>query len=218
MDPEERNVAVAIPPIQPLWVPIATCLLQRLCPTTHPALALLSVAHSLPAEAVAGRPPAKLIGGGLRGPALPSGPLRHMAEGLQALGPPLDIGQGSLQPGSWSASAPLWGNPLLQLELRADQQQTIAWHAPSLPTPLPTATDPSTVFAAEQQVAIVRRHWATGWAYSPWSGHGCPASGGEAKVRPWQLPCMVLTSECSCLPRCMACLISGPRVTRWVRF
>ena len=137
--------AAAVTEPCPLWVPMAKALLQRRCPHVHPALTLLAASHASPLEAAAGRLPAQLVGGGLMGPALPVGPLSRMAVGLGALGPVADVAASPLQPGAWCALAPLWGNPLLQLELRLDQR-TVAWGAPPADEAL-------------------QRHWGTGFAH-----------------------------------------------------
>ena len=111
---------------QPPWVPLVTCMLTRLCPAVHPAFCLLGAIHASQEEVAAGRLPAQLVGCGGLGPTLPEGPLRRMAEGLRALGPASDVATGCLQPGPWCGAAPLWGNPLLQLELRGDQR-SVQW-------------------------------------------------------------------------------------------
>ena len=116
-------------PVKPLWVDLAACILSRLCPGTHPCFALLSASHASPDEAAAHRLPAQLVGRALLGPSLPVGPLSRMAAGLHALGAPGWMPEEPLQPGEWCASAPLWGNPLLQLELRSDQR-TVRWGQP----------------------------------------------------------------------------------------
>ena len=124
---EEDTVPVARPPmVRPLWVPLATAILQRLCPASSPALALLGVAGVNPPGATSLHLPAGLGGRGTMGPLLPLGPLSRMAAGLQALGPLVDVGREMLHLGPWCASAPLWGNPYLQLERRADQR-TVHW-------------------------------------------------------------------------------------------
>jgi hypothetical protein len=121
----------AAAPVKPLWVDLAECMLSRLCPGTHPCFALLSAVHASPDEAAAHRLPAQLVGKALLGPSLPIGPLSRMAAGLRALGAPGWMSAELLQPGEWCASAPLWGNPLLQLELRADQR-TVRWGQPAV--------------------------------------------------------------------------------------
>jgi hypothetical protein len=86
----------------------------------------LNVARASAAEAQCGQLPALLLGGGQPHPALPQGPLRRMAAGLRTLGVVAEVATGALLPGPWCATAPLWGNPLLQLELRGDQR-TVQW-------------------------------------------------------------------------------------------
>lgn len=101
---------------RPLWVPVADALLRRLFPGAHPALAMLQACHEATAEVAAGR---------VAGTPLPPGPLRRMAAGLQALGPPVLV-EGPEPPGPQYAGAPLWGNEQLQLERRVDQRSPAA--------------------------------------------------------------------------------------------
>ena len=99
------------PPNQPppQWVPLVLDVFQRLCPSIHPAFAVLALGSS---TASAGSLPTCLGTSTL----LP-GPLRRWAIGFHALGPVTDLGADPLKAGEWCIAAPLWGNPLLQLEL-----------------------------------------------------------------------------------------------------
>jgi hypothetical protein len=103
------------PPAPPLWVPLARALLVRLCPTTPPALALLSAGQAGREGAV---PPSAT---GLGEKRLPPGPLARMAAALTALGP-LATEAAPLELDDWCWGAPLWCNPLLPAfqERRAD--------------------------------------------------------------------------------------------------
>ncbi|KAG1681595.1 hypothetical protein FOA52_014103 [Chlamydomonas sp. UWO 241] len=61
--------------------------------------------------------------------ALMPGPLQRMLDGVQALGPVARIPGRVLTAELWGAEAPLWANPLLQLELPA-AQRTVDWRKP----------------------------------------------------------------------------------------
>ncbi|KAG1674050.1 hypothetical protein FOA52_000356 [Chlamydomonas sp. UWO 241] len=62
--------------------------------------------------------------------ALLAGPMRRMLDGVQALGPVARI-TGRVQTAElWGAEAPLWANPLLQLELPA-AQRSVQWREPT---------------------------------------------------------------------------------------
>ena len=119
--------ASPLPPAEapPLWVPLAKDIVIRLCPAIHPVFTILAMGS--PATAAGSLPP-QLSGRTLRGPSLPDGPLARWAAGLHALGPISDIREEALPAGSWCASAPLWGNPLLQLEL-PQRVRTVRWAA-----------------------------------------------------------------------------------------
>ena len=118
-----------LPPAEapPLWVPLARDIVIRLCPAIHPVFTILAMGS--PAT-VAGSLPPQLSGRTLRGPSLPDGPLARWAAGLHALGPVADVQDGDLPVGDWCGSVPLWGNPLLQLEL-PQRARTVQWAASS---------------------------------------------------------------------------------------
>jgi hypothetical protein len=61
--------------------------------------------------------------------ALLAGPLQRMLDGVQALGPVARISGCVLTAELWGAEAPLWDNPLLQLELPAVQRM-VEWREP----------------------------------------------------------------------------------------
>ncbi|KAG1654213.1 hypothetical protein FOA52_006957, partial [Chlamydomonas sp. UWO 241] len=62
--------------------------------------------------------------------ALLAGPMRRMLDGVQALGPVARI-TGRVQTAElWGAEAPLWANPLIQLELPA-AQRSVQWREPT---------------------------------------------------------------------------------------
>ncbi|KAG1666446.1 hypothetical protein FOA52_015116 [Chlamydomonas sp. UWO 241] len=62
--------------------------------------------------------------------ALLAGPMRRMLDGVQALGPVARI-TGRVQTAElWGAEAPLWADPLLQLELPA-AQRSVQWREPT---------------------------------------------------------------------------------------
>jgi hypothetical protein len=137
---------------QPLWVQPALYLLSRLCPAVHPALGLLGAA-AVGGREVEGRLPGPMVGRSV-GPELPAGPLRRMVAGLRALGPAREVASGSLQLRPGVLQLPLWGNPLLQLECRADQR-TVRWPLDALGPAPPTAD---------------RRAWQRWWQRSRWRG------------------------------------------------
>jgi hypothetical protein len=58
--------------------------------------------------------------------ALLAGPLRRMLDGVQALGPVARVPGRALTAELWGAEAPLWANPLLQLELPA-ARRSVEW-------------------------------------------------------------------------------------------
>jgi hypothetical protein len=124
----------------------------------HPALALLSAARASDAEAREGRLPAQLHGGA-SGLHLPEGPLRRMARGLRALGDVAEVAAAA--PGPWCAAAPLWGNPLLQLELR-EEQRTARWER--------VAAAAAGAAPEGGAAAVLRQQWAEGFAHLV----GCP--------------------------------------------
>ena len=99
----------------PPWVPLASAILQSLCPMSPPYGALLAAALAQPEEASAHRLPAELNAKCSFGAQIPAGPLRRMANGLRALGPCAAVQVPATPP--CCATMPLWGNPLLQLEL-----------------------------------------------------------------------------------------------------
>ena len=109
----------------PLWIPLAKDIVIRLCPTIHPVFTILAMAS--PATSAGSLPP-QLSRRTLRGVSLPAGPLARWAAGLHALGPVADVQDGSLPVGDWCASVPIWGNPLLQLEL-PQRARTVHWAA-----------------------------------------------------------------------------------------
>ncbi|KAG1667053.1 hypothetical protein FOA52_000416 [Chlamydomonas sp. UWO 241] len=113
------------------------------------------LATSWPRASVGPDPPAELprwassVPGGLIGEcmgpavtaALMPGPLQRMLDGVQALGPVARIPGRVLTAELWGAEAPLWANPLLQLELPA-AQRTVDWRKPPVAVvlaALPTA-------------------------------------------------------------------------------
>ena len=104
---------------RPLWVALIEQQLRRLCPAAHPALVPLAVAAAtgiqgtdrLPGQAVWAMPQ--------------PGILALMLRGLVSLGPVREVRTELLQP-EVIPQMPLWGNPLLQLELRQDQR-TVKW-------------------------------------------------------------------------------------------
>ena len=104
---------------QPLWVSLVAHQLRTLCPAAHPALALLAVAAAQGVGAMD-----RLPGQAVRAWPQP-GLLALMMRGLVALGPPSDLVQEQLPP-DLIPQMPLWGNPLLQLELRREQR-TVKW-------------------------------------------------------------------------------------------
>ena len=146
-------------PGAPPWVPMATAILLHMCPAVHPALALLGACHGH--EGQQGRLPPQLagVGGSFGGPALPQGPLSRMARGLGALGP-LTVGkvpEVAAGGGGWCVAAPLWGNPMLQLEYRSDQRR-VEWQ------PLPPLPMGATAAVVEER-RLVLQHWDTGFAH-----------------------------------------------------
>jgi exonuclease III len=69
-------------PPPPSWVPIATALLQRVCPTLHPVQTMLLSAWSTHEHALLGR----LTGVNAQRLLIPDGPLRRMFVALQEMG------------------------------------------------------------------------------------------------------------------------------------
>ena len=106
----------------PLWVPLARDIVTRLCPAIHPAFTVLALGSP---AASPGYLPTCLNGKTI----IPEGPLRRWAEGFHALGPASDVSEEPLSVGEWCTSAPLWGNPLLQLEL-PQRFRTVEWASP----------------------------------------------------------------------------------------
>ncbi|KAG1666512.1 hypothetical protein FOA52_014409 [Chlamydomonas sp. UWO 241] len=100
LSPEQQPA----PPAQPAWQPLMVEAVHRLCPEAHPSLFVLWLA-SRPEPA----------------------PSRTA---LLALGPVARI-TGRVQTAElWGAEAPLWANPLLQLELPA-AQRSVQWREPT---------------------------------------------------------------------------------------
>ena len=77
-----------------------------------------------------------------------------MALGLAAMGDPIVVKEPA--PGPWCREAPLWGNPILQLD-RTGQERTIPWPAPATPPP---ATEPP---AGPSHTGPASPFWATGF-------------------------------------------------------
>ena len=109
----------------PLWVPLAKDIVIRLCPAIHPVFTILAMAS--PATSAGSLPP-QLSRRTLKGVSIPAGPLARWAAGLHALGPVSDVQDEALPVGDWCVSVPLWGNPLLQLEL-PQRARTVQWAA-----------------------------------------------------------------------------------------
>ena len=108
----------------PLWVPLATAILRQCCPSSHPAMAMMSAAMASDIEAEAGFLPSS---GSIFPIALPRGPLTRWVAGLRALGSIAQV-LPAPAPASWCASAPIWSNPVLQLEL-PPHRRTVQWPA-----------------------------------------------------------------------------------------
>jgi hypothetical protein len=138
----EDTLLLTVRPCRPLWIGLATDLLRHSCPSCHPVLALLSAALATGEEAASHRLPAQLHAAHL--PDLPMGPITRMMAGMRALGPPLLVSPFTTVPGTWCPSVPLWGNPLLQLEL-PEVQRTVMWPVTLLPLAPAHSTAPHTI-------------------------------------------------------------------------
>jgi CRISPR-associated Cas5-like protein len=155
----EERLLLQVRPVVPLWIPLAAALLRAAAPQTPPAFTLLSAARGTPSDLACGRLP---TGINVSSPALPEGPLRRMLLGLHALGRP-SIQARELPPaGPWCAAIPLWGNPILELELPAPSRQ-VTWPI-SLPTdpPPPTIPSPPAIWAvgfSHLRTATLPRNW-----------------------------------------------------------
>ncbi len=125
------TAALAGPGTSPL-IAAVDAIVRRAAPGRHPGLVLL-LSTLAPDDTTAGMLPAPLAPStaGHYGASLPP-PLARAVAGLQVLGLPHVTHPPAAADGSvdWGAAAPLWANPLLQLEFRADQR-TVAWPAGS---------------------------------------------------------------------------------------
>lgn len=104
----------------PLWVSLASDILHFVCPVCPPACALLAAVVATSEEAGAHRLPAELSSTSSFGAQLPAGPLQRMAAGLRALSPCAAVNLSATP--ACCATMPLWGNPLLQVELPAQRR------------------------------------------------------------------------------------------------
>ena len=112
----EVQLLLSVEPKQPIWdlgtVPLATAILPQCCPSSHPALAMLSSATSSDVEAEASFLPAS----GSHFPIpLPQGALTRWAAGLHARSRPRHSGYNGSRVHGAREWAPLWSNPTLQL-------------------------------------------------------------------------------------------------------
>ena len=112
----EDQLLLSVKPKQPIWdlgtVPLATAILPQCCPSSHPALAMLSSATSSDVEAEASFLPAS----GSHFPIpLPQGALTRWAAGLHARSRPRHSGYNGSRVHGAREWAPLWSNPTLQL-------------------------------------------------------------------------------------------------------
>ncbi|KAG1676337.1 hypothetical protein FOA52_001132 [Chlamydomonas sp. UWO 241] len=137
---------------------------------------------SAPRQSVGPDPPAELprwassVPGGFIGEcmgpavtaALMPGPLQRMRDGVQALGPVARIPGRVLTAELWGAEAPLWANPLLQLELPA-AQRAVDWRKPPGAPPPVTWGEPDllcvrcTLNPLYTAVAVVLAALPTAW-------------------------------------------------------
>ncbi|KAG1656495.1 hypothetical protein FOA52_012495 [Chlamydomonas sp. UWO 241] len=117
------------PPAQPAWQPLMVEAVRRLCPEAHPSLFALMAGLAPRAGALPDGLIGECVDPAVRA-ALLAGPVRRMLDGVQALGPVARI-TGRVQTAElWGAEAPLWANPLLQLELPA-AQRSVQWREPT---------------------------------------------------------------------------------------
>ncbi|KAG1665673.1 hypothetical protein FOA52_005463 [Chlamydomonas sp. UWO 241] len=117
------------PPAQPAWQPLMVEAVHRLCPEAHPSLFVLMAGLAPRAGALPDGLIGECVDPAVRA-ALLAGPMRRMLDGVQALGPVARI-TGRVQTAElWGAEAPLWANPLLQLELPA-AQRSVQWREPT---------------------------------------------------------------------------------------
>ncbi|KAG1670371.1 hypothetical protein FOA52_000131 [Chlamydomonas sp. UWO 241] len=117
------------PPAQPAWQPLMVESVHRLCPEAHPSLFVLMAGLAPRAGALPDGLIGECVDPAVRA-ALLAGPMRRMLDGVQALGPVARI-TGRVQTAElWGAEAPLWANPLLQLELPA-AQRSVQWREPT---------------------------------------------------------------------------------------
>ena len=136
----EAGVVAECPPLPqmpPVWLPMALAAVGGLCSAAHPGLVIL-MAGFAPTPA-AGLPEGVIeegVGADLRAH-LQAGPLQRMLAGMQALGPVARIPGRAQTAELWGAAAPLWGNPLLQMELPAGMRTVewagIPWHGAAYP-------------------------------------------------------------------------------------
>ncbi|KAG1673439.1 hypothetical protein FOA52_002204 [Chlamydomonas sp. UWO 241] len=117
------------PRAQPAWQPLMVEAVHRLCPEAHPSLFVLMAGLAPRAGALPDGLIGECVDPAVRA-ALLAGPMRRMLDGVQALGPVARI-TGRVQTAElWGAEAPLWANPLLQLELPA-AQRSVQWREPT---------------------------------------------------------------------------------------
>ncbi|KAG1672106.1 hypothetical protein FOA52_001693 [Chlamydomonas sp. UWO 241] len=117
------------PPAQPAWQLLMVEAVHRLCPEAHPSLFVLMAGLAPRAGALPDGLIGECVDPAVRA-ALLAGPMRRMLDGVQALGPVARI-TGRVQTAElWGAEAPLWANPLLQLELPA-AQRSVQWREPT---------------------------------------------------------------------------------------
>jgi hypothetical protein len=115
-------------------VPLAQDIVTWLCPAIHQAVTILATGSKARATSAGSLPPhlsGRVLKGG--GSSLPAGPLACWAAGFHALVPVSDMRVKTLPIGDWCVTVPLWGHPLLQLEL-PQKARTVHW-ATSGPSP-----------------------------------------------------------------------------------